>query len=67
MRNTKETWHANGKDGYVDGQVYMDGKVFADGHATRTGVEELDRASWAVIELDNDGNLKSWVRGVVPA
>ncbi len=43
------------------------GTIFADGHATRTGVDGVDRASWAVIELDDQGDLVSCMCGVVPA
>ena len=47
--------------------LVMRDTIFADGHATRTGIDGLNRASWAVVELDEAGDLVSYMRGVVPA
>ena len=45
----------------------LGGDVFADGHASRTGIDGMNRASWALVQLDHDGSDCAWVRGVVPA
>jgi len=44
----------------------MDGNLFADGHCSRTGIKGLDRASWAILELDDNGCPVAWVYGAVP-
>ena len=46
--------------------VQLSGKVYADGHASRTGICGLDRASWALVEVDSHGAVTAIVRGVVP-
>ena len=50
----------------LDDSVQLGGIVFADGHASKTGICGLDRASWALVELDLDSNVIAIVRGVVP-
>ena len=62
-----EAWHIDGDEALVEGRPRMSGTMYADGHATRTGVDELNRASWAIIELSDDGELRSYLRGCVPA
>jgi len=44
----------------------MEGNLFADGHCSRTGIKGLDRASWAILELDDTGCPVAWVYGAVP-
>ena len=38
----------------VDEVQAVSGNVFADGHATKTGIKGMDRASWAVVEVDEN-------------
>ena len=51
----------------LNNSVQLGGIVFADGHASKTCICGLDRASWALVELDLNGNVIAIVRGVVPA
>jgi len=44
----------------------LTGHVFADGHCSRTGFTGLDRASWALVQVNNDGDRLRSIRGVVP-
>ena len=62
-----ECWHRNGQQGCIDGAVRMHGDIYADGHATRTGINELNRASWAIVEIDHNDDVVAWVRGCVPS
>ena len=61
-----ECWHRDGADGCIDGIVRMNGDIFADGHASRTNVDELNRASWAIVEIDEDDTIVAYARGCVP-
>ena len=44
----------------------MHGNLFTDGHASRTGIHECDRASWAVVQIDDQGEVVAYLRGSVP-
>ena len=53
-------YHGEGEIGALTGHV------FADGHCSRTGFRGLDRASWALVQVNNDGDRLRSIRGVVP-
>ena len=44
----------------------LSGRVFTDGHATKQPIKEMNRASWAAIEIGEDGQMTAFVRGTVP-
>ena len=60
-------WWSRDGPGSCDAGPRFWGDVFADGHASRTGIDGLNRASWALVQLDCGGSERGWVRGVVPA
>ena len=60
-------WWARDGPGISDVGPQFGGDVFADGHASRTGIDGMNRASWALVQLDPDGSERGWVRSVVPA
>jgi len=45
----------------------ISGNLFADGHCSRTGIKGLDRASWSIVEVSDEGAPVAWVFGAVPA
>jgi len=47
------------------GKLYNN--LFADGSCSRTGIRSLNRASWAVVETDDEGRAVAGWMGVVPA
>jgi hypothetical protein len=49
----------------VDGKLYNN--LFADGSCSKTGFRSLDRASWGVVEVDEDGKAIAGWMGVVPS
>jgi hypothetical protein len=49
-----------------DSAFTMTGHVFADGHCSRTGIRGLDRATWALVEVDDAGNAIRSASGTVP-
>ena len=42
------------------------GEVFADGSCTKDSCPELNRASWALVQVDSKGKDVQWLRGTVP-
>ena len=42
------------------------GEIFADGSCTKEACPELNRASWALVQIDSGGIVTQWVRGTVP-
>ena len=44
----------------------FEGELFADGHCTAEECPELNRATWAIVQIDQLGNRTKWMRGTVP-
>jgi len=53
-------YHGEGEIGALTGHV------FADGHCSRTGFRGLDRASWSLVQVNDEGDRLRSIRGVVP-
>ena len=43
----------------------LSGHIYYDGSADNNGHTELDRAAWAVVEVDDEGNLLAHASGPV--
>ena len=64
-----EWQHADGTCGSdSDGSLppVLSGDVFADGHCTRNVNSDMDRATWALVQVNADGDAMAWIRGTVP-
>jgi len=58
----EKSLHYNG-----EGEIgWLTGDVFADGHCSKTGIRGLDRASWALVQVNELGHRLRSIRGVVP-
>ena len=52
--------------GFATTDQRLRGTLFADGHCSRTGVHGLDRASWAVVEVNDSAEVAACFFGAVP-
>ena len=53
------------RNGFATTDQRLRGTLFADGHCSRTGVRGLDRASWAVVEVNESAEVTACFFGAV--